>query len=128
VTARPADPVAAIEALRAIAADPEAFQARIQEVATEVAAESFTGSALDGGVVATVSGLGALRSIEIGTMAKRSTDNFTLGDAVVEAVRNAETNARNEMVRRTGVVLADSGLAGALDVDRLSRLSARRAE
>jgi hypothetical protein len=37
-------------------------------------------------------------------MAKRPTANFTPGDAVVEAVRNAETSARNEMVRRTGEV------------------------
>jgi DNA-binding protein YbaB len=113
------DPAAIIEALRHLTADPEALQERIQGAVTSVQREGFVGTALHGQVTATVSGLGALRSIEISTMAKRSTDNLTLGDAVTEAVRNAEKSARSALVDRILREAVDKRYAVLLDPERL---------
>ncbi|MEU5912184.1 YbaB/EbfC family nucleoid-associated protein [Micromonospora sp. NPDC047527] len=94
------DPYETVEALRNLVADPEGLQRRVQGLVSDVQGETFTGTALDGGVTATVNGLGALQSIEISTVAKRATDNLTLGDAVTEAVAAAEHNARATLVSR----------------------------
>lgn len=115
------DPMATVEALRTMVDDPERLQQRLQRIVTDVQHESFQGTALDGGVTATVSGLGALRSIEISTMTKRSTDNLTLGDAITEAVRNAEKNARAALVERVVGDTMQQRFGALIDPERLRR-------
>ena len=115
------EPEAIADALRHLTADPEALQQRLKAVVTSVQQEGFVGTALDGQVTATVSGLGALRSIEISGMAKRSTDNLTLGDAVTEAVRNAEKNARSALVERVVSDTKGQRYGALLDPERLQR-------
>jgi DNA-binding protein YbaB len=115
------DPRAIAEALRSLTADPQQLQQRLKVVVESVQHEGFVGTALDGQVTATVSGLGALRSIAISTMAKRSTDNLTLGDAVTEAVRNAEQLARSALIERVLGDAADQHYGALLDPERLRR-------
>lgn len=86
--------------LRMLAEDMRRLPDEARRVMGDFARESFTGSALEGGVTATVSGLGALREIAIHPQTKRYTDNHTLGDAVVEAVRRAEAAAKEAMADR----------------------------
>lgn len=118
---RPGDPRERVEALRALADDPQGLQRRIQGVVAGVRDETFTGTALDGAVTATVNGLGALRGVEIGTIAKRSTDNLTLGDAVTEAVAAAERAARTALVSRVVGEVLGQGFGVLLDESRLRR-------
>jgi DNA-binding protein YbaB len=115
------DPYALAEAIRGLAADPDALQDRIRGVVTAVTGESFTGTALNGGVVATVDGLGALRSIEIAATTKRRTDNLTLGDAVTAAVTEAERTARNTLATRVAEVALADRLGGSLTAEQLRR-------
>ncbi len=70
----------------------------------EMRAQDFTGSALDGSVTATVNGLGTLRDITICVLAKRENDRFTLGEAVVSAVQQAEATAREALIARFGAL------------------------
>jgi nucleoid-associated protein EbfC len=99
------------------------FQAALKAATADVNDEEFEGTAADGGVSALVSGLGSLREIRIGVMAKRELDNQTLGLAVVEAVRKAEAAARNGMTQRfagvslLGVSAADFLPSDIADVD-----------
>ncbi|MEU8259199.1 YbaB/EbfC family nucleoid-associated protein [Micromonospora sp. NPDC048999] len=116
------DPHEIVEALRNLVDDPEGLQRRVQGVVSDVQGETFTGTALDGAVTATVSGLGALQSIEISTMAKRTTDNLTLGDAVTEAVAAAEHNARATLVSRVVGDAMRQRFGVLLDESRLRRL------
>jgi DNA-binding protein YbaB len=103
------------------------FQAELRAASTNVNDEEFEGTAAEGGVSATVSGLGVLRGIRIGTMAKRELDNETLGLAVVEAVRRAEAAAREAMTQRFasvslfGVSAADFLPPDIADVDEGAR-------
>lgn len=115
------DPRANAEALHSLTADPQQFQHRLTVVLESVQREDFVGTALDGQVTATVSGLGALRSIAISTMAKRSTSNLTLGDAVTEAVRNAEQRARSAVIERIIGDVEDQQCGALLDPERLRR-------
>jgi DNA-binding protein YbaB len=111
-----------MEALRNLVDDPEGLQRRVQGIVADVQHETFSGSALDGAVTATVDGLGSLRSVEIGTMAKRTTDNLTLGDAVTEAVAAAERNARATLVSRVVGDAMQQRFGVILDESRLRRL------
>lgn len=56
----------------------------------------FAGTADDGGIVATVNGLGMLTNLEIGVLSKRRLDNLTLGERIVEAIKNAEAAAERQ--------------------------------
>jgi DNA-binding protein YbaB len=76
------------------------FQASIEAAAREFAEQTFDGHAAVDGVVATVTASGQVTGVHIGVLAKRRTDNLTLGEAVVEAVRNAQTNAREAWTQR----------------------------
>lgn len=75
----------------------------VVETTTERVAEfqerEFTGSAADELVVATVSG-GAL-TVDIHVLAKRRLEREELGQAVVEAVAAAESNAADAMTELT---------------------------
>ncbi|GAA1856339.1 YbaB/EbfC family nucleoid-associated protein [Asanoa iriomotensis] len=115
------DPFALAEAVRGLAADPTALQDHLGTVVSGVAAESFTGSALSGGVVATVDGLGALRGIEITETARRRTDNLTLGDAITEAVAAAERTARTTLVSRAAAVALNHRYGAVLTEEQLRR-------
>ncbi|MEV0717240.1 YbaB/EbfC family nucleoid-associated protein [Asanoa sp. NPDC050611] len=115
------DPYALAEAVRGLVADPAALQDRIRTVVEAVTQETFTGTALSGGVVATVDGLGALRSIEIAPATKRRTDNLTLGDAVTAAVADAERTARTTLATRVAEVALADRLGGALTAEQLRR-------
>jgi DNA-binding protein YbaB len=70
---------------------------KARRIAREIGAQSFEGSAAEGGVRATVTGLGVLTDVSIGELARRELDNLTLGDTVVEAIRAAEAAARQAM-------------------------------
>ncbi|GII78350.1 hypothetical protein Sru01_33320 [Sphaerisporangium rufum] len=70
-----------------------ALAARAAEAARDWAAREFTGPAADGQVVATVDAFGTLRGLEIHVLARRRLDNVTLGEAIVAAVRAAESAA-----------------------------------
>ena len=118
----PTDPRAIAQALRSLTADPQQLQQRLTVLLENVQQEGFIGTALDGQVTATVSGLGALRSIEISTVAKRGTSNLTLGDAVTEAVRNAEQHARASLIERVLSDAAHQRYGALLDPERLRRL------
>jgi DNA-binding protein YbaB len=76
------------------------FQASMEAAVREYAEQTFDGTASVDGVVATVTAYGAVTGIHIGALAKRQTDNLTLGDAVVEAVRDAQANARKAWAER----------------------------
>ncbi len=108
--------------LRQLTDNHAAFQQQVAAAIQAARDEDFVGTALDGGVTVTVSGFGALRSIEIGTMTKRGHDNATLGDAVVDAVHRAEANARSAVRDRISAVLHESGIADLVDAERLQRL------
>jgi len=76
------------------------FQESMRTSVQELAKQTFDGSAENVDVTATVTVYGAVTEIRIGTLAKRYTDNLTLGEAVVEAVRAARANAQNAWVER----------------------------
>src|SRR4051794_17841372 len=76
------------------------YQRLVTEAVEQAQDETYTGTALNGGVTAIVTGFGTLRSIDISTLTKRSTDNYTLGDAVVEAVQAAEAAAKAGLRQR----------------------------
>ncbi|GIF71807.1 YbaB/EbfC family nucleoid-associated protein [Asanoa siamensis] len=115
------DPHALAESLRGLVDDPAALQHRLRTVIESVHTESFTGTALSGGVVATVDGLGALRSIEIATTTKRTTDNLTLGDAVTSAVHAAEQTARTALVSRVLESALTARYGAVIDAARIRR-------
>ncbi len=77
-----------------------AFQASMEASAREFAELTFDGCADLGDVTATVTAYGAVTNIRIGILAKRQLDNYTLGDAVVEAVRAARASAQNAWAER----------------------------
>ncbi|GEM_PF-3181281 len=111
----------ALNQLQRLVESQAALKEQVTGAITDSGAQSFAGTALGGAVTATVSGLGALRSIGIDVMAKRQYDNETLGDAVVEAVRAAEATARAALMERVlGTTVAQS-LAGLVDPERLRR-------
>ncbi|GGM31476.1 YbaB/EbfC family nucleoid-associated protein [Dactylosporangium sucinum] len=67
-----------------------------------LAAEEFVGSAAEGRVRAVVTGGRNLVSIDFAPRSTREIDNYTLGEAVVEAVNAAEEQAderRRELLR-----------------------------
>jgi DNA-binding protein YbaB len=72
----------------------------IRSAVEDVRRQRFTGATLDDGVSATVNGLGALLDVSISTLAKRGTDNLTLGEAVVAAVASAEAAAKAALADR----------------------------
>jgi DNA-binding protein YbaB len=78
----------------ALPADLETFQRNLRDSLYEVVIAEYTGSAADGRVEATCNGFGVLTRITIHPTARRELDNLTLGDAVAEAVRNAEDAGR----------------------------------
>ncbi|WP_433251323.1 YbaB/EbfC family nucleoid-associated protein [Streptosporangium sp. CA-135522] len=93
--------------------------ARIGETMAAWASLRFTGTAADGGVVATVDTTGNLLALDISVVSKRRLDGVTLGDAVVKAIRAAERAAAESeatMTReleqitgpRVGKLLSDS--------------------
>jgi nucleoid-associated protein EbfC len=67
--------------------------AAAEAYARDAPTREYTGTAADGLVTATVSGAQELRSIDIHLLARRRLDNVTLGEAVVEAVLDAERQA-----------------------------------
>jgi nucleoid-associated protein EbfC len=70
--------------------------AAAEEYARAAPTQSYTGSAGDGYVTATVSGTRELQAIDIHLLARRRLDNVALGEAVVEAVRAAEAQAAQQ--------------------------------
>jgi DNA-binding protein YbaB len=80
--------------MEALPADLATFQRNLQDSLHDVVTAEYTGSAADGAVEATYNGFGVLTGIRIHPTARRQLDNLTLGDAVVEAVRNAEDAGR----------------------------------
>lgn len=82
------------------------FQSNLQESMLAVVNVEYTGTAADGEVEATCNGLGVLTRITI-HRAARALDNLTLGDAVAEAVRNAENAGRQAF--RDGLTAATIG-------------------
>ena len=80
--------------MQAMPADLEEFQRNLRDSLYEVVAAEYPGSAADGQIVATCNGFGVLTGITIHPAARRELDNLTLGDAVAEAVRNAEDAGR----------------------------------
>ena len=116
------DPQRLLAALHHFTEHREQLQEQLKADIEEIAREEFTGETLQGGVVARVSGRGHLIAVEIGTLAKRNTDNLTLGEAVVEAVRRAEAAAKSALVERTMSVMLGQPLAGLIPRERLERL------
>ncbi|MEV6344875.1 YbaB/EbfC family nucleoid-associated protein [Actinoplanes sp. NPDC051851] len=102
--------------------DTEGIHQRVEGAISEVREADFTGTALDGGVTVTVSGMGALRGIDIHVTAKRAYDNITLGEAVTEAIRAAELAARGALNDRVLEASGVSGLSGLLKPEQLARL------
>lgn len=66
------------------------------------------GTANDDQIVAVVSATGELISMSISPLSKRRLDNLTLGDAIAEAIRNAEQEAQ----RARGAMFGDLEVAG----------------
>lgn len=66
------------------------------------------GTANDGQIVAVVSATGKLVSVSISPLSKRRLDNLTLGDAITEAIVNAEQEAR----RAKSSMFGDMEIAG----------------
>ena len=100
--------------LERLAREMPAFQEEMR-AATMAAAEAEYEATAAVDVTAVVSGLGALRSIQIGAMAKRTLDSESLGLAVVEAVRAAEARAQAGMRERfAGITLLGVPAAGYL--------------
>jgi DNA-binding protein YbaB len=56
----------------------------------DLSARTVEGHAADGRVTALSDVFGGLRSIDVHSLALRQLDNLTLGDAIVEAVQQAE--------------------------------------
>jgi DNA-binding protein YbaB len=108
-----------------VLAEQGALRERVEATVTQVRGGDFTGTALDGGVVATVSGLGALRSVEISIRTKREYDSQTLGEAVTEAVRHAEETARNALAEGVLEAARLGAVADLVDPEKLRRLLGR---
>ncbi len=68
----------------------------------------YTGTANEGQIVAVVSATGELTSMSVSLLSKRRLDNLTLGDAIAEAIRNAEQEAQ----RARGAMFGDLEVAG----------------
>ncbi|WP_336211115.1 YbaB/EbfC family nucleoid-associated protein [Nonomuraea sp. LPB2021202275-12-8] len=101
--------------LRKLSEQMEAMSARAETVAEEWSEREFTGSADNGGVVATVDPVGTLKALDISPLSKRRNDGVTLGDAVVAAIHAAEqaaAEAKDAMMRELG---AGAGLTGLMD-------------
>jgi DNA-binding protein YbaB len=96
---------------------------RIRTAIDEIRAQRFTGTALDDGVTVTVNGLGALLDITIGILAKRGTDNVTLGEAVVTAVGRAEAAAKEAMATQLATLTFDGRDLGDMSPDFLKKLT-----
>ncbi|MET7397450.1 YbaB/EbfC family nucleoid-associated protein [Dactylosporangium sp. NPDC005572] len=93
---------------------------RMIEGATEgirrLATEEFVGSAAEGRVRAVVTGGRNLVAIDFAPRSTREIDNFTLGEAVVEAVNAAEDQAEE----RRQALMREFQPAG-FDMDRFMR-------
>lgn len=76
------------------------FQASMEAAVQEFAEQTFDGHSAVDGVGASVTASGQVTDVHIGVLAKRRTDNLTLGEAVVEAVHNAQRNAREAWAQR----------------------------
>jgi nucleoid-associated protein EbfC len=87
--------------------------AAAEEFARTAPEQTYTGSAADGHVTATVSGARELRSIDIHLLARRRLDTVSLGEAVVAAVLAAEEQAE----QRQRAMLAGIEVGGARVVD-----------
>ncbi len=70
-----------------------AFLDRAQDGFQEWATREFTATVGDPEVTARVTGAGGLSGIDISVLARRSLDNITLGEVIVEAVTRAEESA-----------------------------------
>jgi DNA-binding protein YbaB len=82
--------------MRQLADQLPTIAAGIEAAAGDWTRADFVGTADDGGIVATVNGLGLLTNLEIGVMSKRRLDNLTLGECLVEAIKNAEAEAERQ--------------------------------
>jgi len=96
----------------------EAMSARAETVAGEWSEREFTGSADNGGVVATVNPVGTLKALDISRLSKRGNDGVTLGDAVVEAVHAAEAAAEEAKDAMMRELSAGAGLSGLMEQAR----------
>ncbi|MEU0566631.1 YbaB/EbfC family nucleoid-associated protein [Nonomuraea sp. NPDC005983] len=94
-----------MDELRMLSEQLERMSAEAEAVVAEWGAREFTGSADDGGVVATVDAAGTLLALDVSQLSKRRHDGVTLGDAVVAAVHAAEqaaAEAKTTMMRDLG--------------------------
>ena len=87
--------------LEALPTDLESFQRDLQDSLLGVVDAEHTGSAADGQVEAVCNAFGVPTRITIHRGA-RELDNLTLGEAVTEAVRNAEIAGRQAFRERLG--------------------------
>lgn len=84
----------------------------VRRIAREFGTTEFEGTSAGGRITAVVTGLGELTDVRIGETARRELDNLSLGDAVAEAIRAAEANARATLRdQMAGLVLGGRSLA-----------------
>ncbi|NBE79806.1 YbaB/EbfC family nucleoid-associated protein [Micromonospora rubida] len=91
------DPSEVVTMLNRLTADLPAAQEQASQVAAQIAEATFEGTAADGRISATVTGLGVVTKVRIGELARRGMDNLTLGEAVTEAVRAGEAVGRKAL-------------------------------
>ena len=98
------DPAQLREMLADFPEDFDAFRRDARDSLLEVAQSEYTGSAAEGQVEARCNGFGVLTGITIHRGA-RDLDNLTLGDAVAEAVRNADAAGRQAFRGQLGATM-----------------------
>lgn len=98
-----------IRELQMLAEQLAGASARIDPIVEDWSARTFTGTAAQGGVVATVDAVGTLLALDISALSKRRHDGVTLGDEVVAAVHAAERMAAQAKAAMTRELEASAG-------------------
>lgn len=97
------------------------LQEQVNQALEELKSMHIEGEAGGGAVVATVSGVGELQSIQIDPKLLKSEDVEILQDLIVVAVRNAMQNARTVQEQKMQALLRSLPFAGILGFGRIDQ-------